>query len=191
MVVWTPGHSARAVFARYRLSAGYHTAMSREPLCGYMLTWTTYGAWLHGDERGSYNRKAKSLADHHVEPNPRLQQLRRDQLKHPSILLDGPMRKVVRLSIEDACTHRNCQVLALNVRTNHVHIVLPANVSAKRMLHDLKARATRALRDAGLVSRESNVWTSGGSTSLLFGSKSLSDAIEYVTNGQGAALPEK
>ncbi|MCC6574001.1 MAG: transposase [Planctomycetes bacterium] len=164
--------------------------MVREPLCGYMLTWTTYGAWLHGDERGSYNRKAKSIADHEVAPNPRLQKLRSDQLKNAPVLLDGPMRKVVRLAIEDACAFRDCKLLALNVRTNHVHVVLPLQMPAKRLLHDLKARATRALRDAGLVVRTDAVWTSGGSTSLLYGNKSLADAIEYVVKGQGAPLPE-
>ncbi|MCC6573774.1 MAG: transposase [Planctomycetes bacterium] len=162
----------------------------RQSLCGYMLTWTTYGAWLHGDERGAYNRKGETLREHYVAPDPRLEQLNRNRMKDDALTLDAAMRKVVRLAIEECCAFRGWPLRALNVRTNHVHVVIPPDAPGDDMIHDLKARATRKLREAGLVARGQHVWTRGGSTSRLYGSKSLADAIEYVTHGQGPALPE-
>ncbi|NUO16093.1 MAG: hypothetical protein HUU03_06585 [Planctomycetaceae bacterium] len=70
-------------------------------LCGLMLTWTTYGTWLHGDERGAYNRKGDTLKSHYVAPDPRLEDLHRRRMKDNAFILDAAMRKVVRLAIEE------------------------------------------------------------------------------------------
>ncbi|GIK52541.1 MAG: hypothetical protein BroJett014_15140 [Planctomycetota bacterium] len=159
-------------------------------LCGLMLTWTTYGTWLHGDERGAYNRKGDTLKSHYVAPDPRLEDLHRRRMKDNAFILDAAMRKVVRLAIEECCAFRGWPALALNVRTNHVHIVVPPHAKGQDMLHDLKARATRKLREAGLIAAKQSVWTRSGSVSRLYGEASVAKAIKYTKHGQGPDLPE-
>jgi hypothetical protein len=54
----------------------------------YFLTWTTYGTWLPGDERG-WNRKGGPAPQ---PPNPLLVALARSRMKEPEFVLspDGP-----------------------------------------------------------------------------------------------------
>jgi REP element-mobilizing transposase RayT len=156
----------------------------------YMLTWTTYGTWLHGDERGSWNRKATAVQEHFIPPNFRLEQYRKDLLKFPQLLLDGPMRRVVREAIEDQCEFDGWDLLALNVRTNHVHAVLPTDADSGHTMQRLKSRATRWLREQGLIERDRPAWTRGGSATLLFSNRHIEAAIEYVKHQQGPPLRE-
>lgn len=155
----------------------------------YLLTWTTYGTWLHGDERGSYDRKAKSRRSKFLPPDIRFEALRRSQLKHPPLLIEPPMRRVVRVAIEGDCDYRNWHLYALNVRTNHVHAVLGYHADPSRMLQTLKGRATRKLREAGLVDPDRPVWTPSGSKTWLLDEDELRDAIVYVLHRQGPDLP--
>jgi hypothetical protein len=48
----------------------------------------------------------------------------------------------------------------------------------------MKAWATRALREAGLVGAESKVWTRHGSTKHLHTPDSIEQAVRYVIDGQ-------
>jgi REP element-mobilizing transposase RayT len=164
--------------------------MRNESPSGLLLTWTTYGSWLHGDERGSYDRKGQTFETHYVAPNPSFENLRRSQLKFLPLLLDAAMRKAVRLAIEECCIFRNWKVFAVHVRTNHVHVAMPNCESGEKMLHDFKSYATRKLRALRLIARGRSVWTSGGSVSRLYGEAEVFRAIDYVKNGQGDLLPE-
>jgi len=80
--------------------------------------------------------------------------------------------------------------MAMNIRTNHVHLVVGcANIPPERMLSQLKAWTTRRLREAACVSADTRVWTHHGSTRYLWNKRSVDAAIDYVTDHQGADLP--
>jgi len=157
---------------------------------GFFFTWTSYGTWLHGDERWSVNRKGETIRDKFVAPNLVLQQEHRELLKHAPSMMDGPMRRVVRLAIERDCEHRGYLLRAVNVRTNHVHAVVLANADPARILNSLKAWATRDLRQSGLVGKDTSIWTKGGSRRWLWNAEDVEGAVDYVLNGQGPDLPE-
>jgi REP element-mobilizing transposase RayT len=156
----------------------------------YLLTWTTYGTWLHGDERGSVDRKAKRPFRNFVPPNPRFEALRVEQLKFPPLLIAPKMRRVIREAIEQDCEFRQRKLFAVNVRTNHVHVVIAHAAAPDKMLHALKSRCTRMLRKSKLLDPAQPVWTSGGSKTWLLNEEERADAIHYVLHEQGEALPE-
>src|SRR5258705_9147642 len=83
----------------------------------YLISFRTYGTWLHGDERGSVNRKQNNYGTPRIAPNPRLQKAERKLLKHPPVTLDGYQRPVVEKAIREVCEHRGYKLLAINVRT--------------------------------------------------------------------------
>ena len=56
------------------------------------------------------------------------------------------------------CDHRERALLALNVRTNHVHGVVTAMCKPEPVLGALKACATRALHRAGLIGLKTKPW---------------------------------
>jgi len=79
--------------------------------------------------------------------------------------------------------------MALSVRTNHVHVVVAgAEVTPDRMMGQFKSWATRRLREAGHASANARVWSHHGSTRYLWNEQSVRNAVEYVTDYQGADL---
>jgi REP element-mobilizing transposase RayT len=156
-------------------------------MLAYLLTWTTYGTWLPGDRRTSKDRKRKRP----LAPDPVLERQMRVRMTHPALTLDGAQRRCVREAIEAYCKFKGWHLYALHVRTNHVHAVVGALGDAQRAIGGLKARATRLLREAGLVADTQPVWTSeGGDARKLLDHDSVVGACDYVRYGQGPALPE-
>ncbi|MCA8910910.1 MAG: transposase [Planctomycetes bacterium] len=153
----------------------------------FLLTVVTYGAWLHGDERGSvkHGEPAKFLP-----PDELLKQHNASNLKHPSATLNARQRGIVRRNIESYCDYKKWFVSAVNVRTNHFHVVVAAVEKPEKMLNGIKAAVTRKLREADeFVGRP--VWAVRGSKRRLYTRKSLDLAIDYVVNRQGDPLPEE
>lgn len=149
------------------------------------LTFTTYGTWLHGDERGSYLRKGKTLREHFIAPDPALEATMRERLKGSPLVLDDAMRQAVDAAIREHCALKGWRVHALNVRTNHVHGVLNApGVRGERVLNEIKAWATRALRTRKLVAYDQPVWTRRGSIVVLDNEAGFCAAVKYVLHGQ-------
>jgi REP element-mobilizing transposase RayT len=162
--------------------------VAREDVLAYFITFTCYGTWLHGDARGSTLKRSegRNLA---LSPNAQREKYNRDALKRPPVALDRPMRSAVDSAIREACEFRNWRLLALNVRTNHVHVVIEAPpVKGDGVVSALKARATLALRKAGLAEDGAPVWSEGGSCRWLWDERSVEAACRYVTEQQGPDL---
>ena len=157
------------------------------PALAYLITWTTYGTWLSGDERGSVLKRG-THASPYAAPSRGLQRSDRDRLKGSPVVLDSPRRACTRDAIERHCEHRRWRLHAVNVRTNHVHVVVTADAPPERVMSQLKVWATRSLREAGLTDRETKTWTRHGSTRYLTSATSVNGAIGYVRDGQGAEL---
>jgi hypothetical protein len=77
---------------------------------------------------------------------------------------------------------------ALNIRTNHAHAVISAPCAPESVLRDLKAYATRSLRQTGLWTHRGSPWSDGGSTRYLWTENALACAITYVVERQGPPL---
>jgi hypothetical protein len=55
----------------------------------YLLTFRTYGTWLHGDERHSVDRYEKNIyGTPDIAPNRKLNEAMKSELKQPVIVLD-------------------------------------------------------------------------------------------------------
>jgi REP element-mobilizing transposase RayT len=152
----------------------------------YLLTFRTFGTWLHGDYRGSMQRTSDPRfgtvrLDRHV---PLLEKRAADQ-KQPAVILTEEQRRCVEAAIRETCDARVYTLSALNVRTNHAHSVITALIKPEKIVNDLKAYATRRLRTERLISPESRVWSRGASTRYLWKPAHVDAAIEYVLHSQG------
>ena len=85
-------------------------------------------------------------------------------------------------AIKATCSHRGWTIHALAVRSNHVHSVVSADATPERVMHDLKAWSTRALRQSNHDFDNRPIWTRHGSTRYLFDEPALHGAIEYVVS---------
>jgi REP element-mobilizing transposase RayT len=155
---------------------------------GYLLTWTCYGTWLHGDERGSTQRGLKSGWPI-IESGPELLDAMRRKLSQSPYLIESGARGVIEDTLAEVYTHRDWYLAKFNVRTNHLHVVVCGIERPEKMLGDLKAYCTRRLREAAIVAKARRVWTDSGSTRYLWDADDLAAAVDYVENRQGPRLP--
>jgi REP element-mobilizing transposase RayT len=155
----------------------------------YLITFRTYGTWLHGDARGSMDRKHYNIyRTPRIQPCLPLEQLDRSQLAGPSITLGVPHRAAVEKAIREVCKYRGYTLRAINARTNHVHAVVSAACKPEPVLNAFKAYATRCLRKEGLTAGNLTPWARHGSTPYLWTERDIERAINYVLYGQGEAL---
>ena len=156
----------------------------------YFLTFRTYGTWLHGDYRGSVHRFHNVYGTPYIPPNQLRHRYNRQRLKTPPLLLSGAQRHAVEYAVNETCLIRRWSLLAINVRTNHVHAVVAAEEDPERILSALKANATRQLRQDGLWLHDFSPWAGKGSKRNLWNEQSVTRAVEYVLYGQGDELPD-
>lgn len=153
----------------------------------YFLSWRTYGTWLHGDPRGSVDAEHNQVGRPRLLPDPRLAAAAAARQKSAPVELAEPARIIVSDTIHRHCELRHWRLLALNVRTNHVHIVVDCSrrpCSPERAMDQFKAWCTRRLREAGLAGAAAPVWVEHGSTRWINTEESLAKAIHYVLHEQ-------
>ncbi|HPF38134.1 MAG TPA: transposase [Phycisphaerae bacterium] len=107
-------------------------------------------------------------------------------LQHAPTVLDDRSRFIVRKTILDACSYRKWLLHEINVRSNHVHIVVSADAAPERVMNDFKAYATRRLREADAVPPDCRLWSRHGSTRYLWDERAVARACAYVRDGQSS-----
>ena len=152
----------------------------------YLITFRTYGTWLHGDERTSVKREGWNRFEHpRYPPNKTLEKWMAEEMKQTSSILNARMRQVVDSAIRELCESRSYSLKALNVRTNHAHAVVAAAMKPERIGDSMKAAGTKALREAGLIDKDQKIWSRGRSRRYLWKPRHVVAAIEYTLYGQG------
>jgi hypothetical protein len=94
---------------------------------GYLITFRSYGTWLHGDRRGSVDRLHRIYGMPRLPPNNQRRQYELRSLAHRPAKLDSKQRAALEKAIRETCTIRKWLLWAFNIRTNHVHKVVSAN----------------------------------------------------------------
>ena len=149
-----------------------------EPLA-YFITWTTYGTWIPGDERG-WNRKG--LAEIQAG-NSRLERSARRKMSETSFVMNDRYREIVEQTIHRHCEIRKWYLHAVNPRTNHVHVVVTApGYDPKTVREQFQAWCTRKLKES--VCDRKHFWTEGGSGRFVNTEEELARVIQYVLEAQ-------
>lgn len=175
----------------YLMKRDYIDFQSRNTPLAYLISFRTYGTWLHGDERGSVDRRKYNVFKTAKIPvSLNLQNQEISLLKHQSITLNGQQRKVVEDAVREVCAYRNYKLFAIQVRTNHVHIVTFGVGKPELLMNSFKAYSTRYLREKKLTEPALKLWSRHGSTRYLWTEEQIETAIDYVLNGQGDKLPD-
>ena len=157
----------------------------------YLITFRCHGTWLHGDARGSVNRRNNQYGTPRIPEHERWNAASVANLKNPPVSLTAAMRESVQKAIRDTCKIRGWSVYAINVRTNHVHVVVSAGaIDPSKVLLAYKANATRKLREDGVWAGAHSPWSDRGSKRYLWNESSVTSAIDYVLYGQGDDLPD-
>ncbi len=146
----------------------------------YFLTWSTYGTWLHGDQRGWVNKLNACPGTDYGPPCEGLEESARRRMKLTEVVLNSEQKRIIEKSVMEVCRFRQWELFVVNCRTNHVHIVVKCgDIRPETVMNQFKSYATRALRQQGHFQNR-RVWSRGGSTRYINTEDSLTAATHYV-----------
>ena len=91
-------------------------------------------------------------------------------------------------TVREVAKYRGWKLWAVHVRTTHVHVIVTAADTPEKVMADLKAWASRQLREAFAESADRDRWTQHGSTRWVDTEDSLAAAITYVIEEQGEPM---
>jgi REP element-mobilizing transposase RayT len=161
----------------------------------WFLTWTTYGTWLPGDERGfvspkfegdSPERRNNEPGQPYDENRRELRRIAENKLAGEPVRLTRAQAEVVRRQFEETARYRGWQLLAGAIMANHIHLIVgvPGDPDPSALLRDFKSYASRALnrdfRDRAFVKPRPRWWTEQGSTRKITDWDNLETVLRYV-----------
>ena len=145
----------------------------------YLITWTTYGTWLPGDQRGWKKRDSAEIQ----LPNLAFERAAKNKMKECLFLLAVSDREIVEMTIRQHCEFRGWELHAANPRSNHVHVVVSAaGCDPDSVAKQLKSWCTRKLKPK-YPSRK-RFWTERSSRRWINQQNELEAAVEYVLEAQ-------
>jgi REP element-mobilizing transposase RayT len=159
----------------------------------WLLTWTTYGTWLPGDERGFVSsvpqpegpqRRHNIVGTPYDRHKPSLVRASQKQQKHESVLLTHALAMALLDQFHETADHRCWRIHAVAIMRNHVHLVVgvAGDPPPDTLLRDFKSYASRALNDR--FGRHERWWTESGSKRKLPDEPSLIAGVRYVRDQQ-------
>jgi REP element-mobilizing transposase RayT len=153
----------------------------------WLITISCYGSHLPGDDRGSYDHR-RCGEKRWIAPSPALEAHRRKFMRSDPFLLDNAQyRRAVLEAIIKVCQYRNWPLLALHIRTSHLHGVVESP-NASYVLRDWKSYSTRSIRRLPAEPPGRDYWTRGGSANVLRSAEAVRAAVNYVLEKQGQAM---
>ena len=139
-----------------------------------MVTWTTFGSWLQGDERG-YVKNGQIL-----KGDEKIKKFCQDFQKGDTVILNPAESQIAKQSILKEADRIGQAIKAIEVCTNHVHIAAESyNESIERMVSRYKTIAMFALYENG---RSGKIWTRGFDKRFCYSQEELDRKIRYIQN---------
>ncbi len=168
-----------------------HAGRSPEMDRYWLLTSTTYGSRLPGDQRGFVSPVRDQTGTeviHNVPGTPvdaeisRLEAYSRHVMKGDPIRLNSKHSIVLLDQFQETATYRGWQLLAVAVMANHIHIVVgvTGDPDPSELLGDFKSYGSRRLNRTWSKPKSGTWWTESGSKRKLSTREAVLAAIRYV-----------
>ena len=164
----------------------------------WLLTSTTYGTWLPGDERGFVGRvwdtrpedpATDTFRREHDQPHqaydadiPGLKRESQRLMKGDPVWLTVEQADSVLTQFLETTAYRSWTLHAASIMANHFHAIVeaPADVRSDDILGDLKSYASRRMNKVFGKPSGGTWWTASGSKRPLQDTDRLPVPIRYV-----------
>ena len=157
----------------------------------WFLTWTTYGTWLPGDERGFVGiapDESGNLVNHNqfgtpaAPPNLLLRESIERNLKSPPIVLSHAQATALLEQFRETTRIRGWLLIAVGIMHTHLHVVVgvPGDPDPEKILGDLKAYGSRCLNRGWTKPPGDTWWTTGGSKRKLADERAVETVVKYI-----------
>ena len=161
----------------------------------WFLTWTTYGTWLPGDERGFVSnvrdgdgpevKHAESGMPYDAKQRGLVEAARERMMGNP-IWIQAVHAEELAEQFRETARFRQYAISAGAIMANHVHLVVgvPGDPQPDTLLRDFKSYGSRCLNKLAGKPESGTWWTAGGSRRKLRDEDAVRSVVEYVRNQQ-------
>ena len=136
----------------------------------YFMTWSCHGSWLPGDARGSVDKVHHEYGAPYAPASTEREKTNRIGARVQ--MLEAEERAVVRRAILDHCAIKGWKLLALNVRSSHVHLVVSrVALSPEAAMGQFKCMGDTAAARGRMAWRRARVDARGEHAASVYGGK--------------------
>jgi REP element-mobilizing transposase RayT len=146
----------------------------------YHITFGTYGTRLHGDERGTVDRRLNQPGDPIIGAEPDWERLEYNKLRFPVREFDLAQRLLAESLIPDICVRGGWQLCARAARKDHFHTLLTAQADGEVIRKLLKRWLGQALAAHIPIEPEQTFWAESGSIKWVWDSAYFARVKKYV-----------
>jgi hypothetical protein len=165
----------------------------------WFLTWTTYGTWLPGDERGFVSNvrfgpgpelRHNQITEAYDANMPGLIKSSKANLTGPVIWLRKAHADHLLSQFLETARIRKWFPRTIAIMVNHVHIVtaVTGDPEPEDVLRDFKSYGSRKLNQHFGKPESDTWWTESGSKRKLRDNKAIANANLYVKNQENPLL---
>lgn len=160
----------------------------------WLLTWTTYGTWLPGEDRGFVSPVRSSPYDSWRRQNtpgtdysrsmPGLRSAAQSRLKCPPIFLNPSQAESLLEQFHETSQYRGWECLAVAIMRTHIHLLAEVQLdpSPDVILKDFKSYGSRKLNSRWGKPASATWWTESGSKRKKATYSAVVNAVRYVAN---------
>ncbi|HEX8912233.1 MAG TPA: hypothetical protein VF796_07725 [Humisphaera sp.] len=157
----------------------------------FHITFGTYGTRLHGDERGTIDRKANRPGDPIVGSDASWWSQERGRMKFPPVVLTLEQMRHAEQSVPYVCTRGEWTLRTCAAGPDHVHVLLTAmclHPEPERIRMWLKRWLGQAMSKRWSLPEGATWWAEGGCIRYVW-SEEYYEAVHKYERDQRAAPP--
>jgi len=161
---------------------GYWKKTQQATPLAYHITFGTYGARLHGDEKGTVDRRTNVPGTPVVGEIDARRRIEMDRMRFPPVFLTAEQRRHAEAVIPEICTRGGWTHHVSAAGPDHVHVVLTTDRDGQKVRHWLKRWLGESLSARWRLIVGQSWWAEGGSVKRIWENRYFREAVEYVRN---------
>ena len=165
----------------------------------WFLTWTTYGTWLPGDERGFVGEVLNESGEFFnfnelntppAPPNSNLRDAAERVMKSPPLFLDHSQATALFEQFHETSNVSGWLLIAVAIMRSHIHVLagVPGDPDPEKLLKAYKSYGSRKLNQGWSKPASDTWWTARGSKRKLPDEKAVTAAINYIRHQKNPLL---
>jgi REP element-mobilizing transposase RayT len=151
-------------------------------LTTWHVTWGTYGARLHGDDRATVDRFKNKPGDPYVEPAMYRARVANDSLRGDVVYLTREQQEFVQAAMPEVCVRGGWTLRTCAAAHDHVQFLVDVDpaIHGERVRRLLKRWLGEALSDKFGKPDGERWWAVQGSNIAIHDERYLNNACRYV-----------
>ena len=154
----------------------------------YLITFSCYGGRPTETTEARWTDAIISSAADGSRPLWNVSRQNVEAMLQEPYAFDRTAREVVLGALRQHCNYRGWNLLAAHARSNHVHVIVEAEIRPERIMSEFKVYASRELNRVGSDGPARMRWARHGGTRWLWKDEDVMRVLQYVIDDQGEPM---